>query len=563
VATISLPAYRWPSSATLDTSGLANSIGELGDTIQRNRMLEAARIEKQRERQNALSIGASIYGPDAGVSQSDNRMVRAGLGGDPGKTANEVELIKGFEGFNPSAYSDRKQTSIGYGTKARPGETNISPYEAEARLRSEVGKVAQFVDQNFPGMDAAKRSAFISFGYNLGTGPGGLSDLIPDIKAGNWSAVSARMQRYNHARNPSTGQMEVVPGLTNRRQQEASMVTGATAQPPASGPNYAAGAQRAFQLGDTSTGLKLADAERQTREDARAQRLRALEIEKAEGSLEDAAVTRAAGVAQMILAEQNPEKQAEMIERFAAVSPRVARMLQRAGDPKAALQMLVEQARGIGGAKKDLMVAKPGDQIFNPNTGNVVYQAPNKPAQQLTAADRKEIIESDNAAQAGRSAVMALRQAIELNDKAYSGLAAQTRGYLTSLYGAEGGQSTEELGNIITLQALEQLKAVFGGMPTEGERKILLDVQGSINQAPEVRRRIWERAIDMANRRIDFNQRQSKALRSGEYYHSDYSPVSPDGITSQRPTTAPRAVNPQTGETIQFNEQTGQWEGVK
>lgn len=189
-----------------------------------------------------------------------------------------------------------------------------------------------------------------------------------------------------------------------------------------------------------------------------------------------------------------------------------------------------------------------------------LYAAPPKPTQ-LMAADRKEIFESDAAAQAGESAIGQLQRALELNDKAYYGFAPETRGYLTSLYGSEGGTATEELANTITTQALDQLKAVFGGMPTEGERQILLQVQGAVNQAPQVRAGIYQRAIEAAKRRIDFNKRQSEGLRSGQYYQPGYSPVtvpgadyraSMPGQTQQQspavqPNRRPR-YNPQTGE---------------
>lgn len=131
-----------------------------------------------------------------------------------------VNLIKKFEGYRPNAYGDYKQMSIGYGTKARPGETFITSGEAERRMRAEADKIASFVDTSLPGIAPAKRKALVSFGYNLGTGEGGLSDLIPDAKAGNWQGVADKMQRYIHAGG------EVNDGLINRRAQEAAILMG-------------------------------------------------------------------------------------------------------------------------------------------------------------------------------------------------------------------------------------------------------------------------------------------------------------------------------------------------
>lgn len=142
--------------------------------------------------------------------------------------------------------------------------------------------------------------------------------------------------------------------------------------------------------------------------------------------------------------------------------------------------------------------------------------------QVLTAGDRKAVLEADEGVQAGNNVISALDKAMQLNSQAYSGPLAGTRGYIASQFGSEGGVATQQLDNLVTAQALDQLKSTFGSMPTEGERKILLDIQGSVNQSPEVRAAIYERAKAAAQRRIEFNRKQATALRSGEYYSPDY-----------------------------------------
>lgn len=66
--------------------------------------------------------------------------------------------------------------------------------------------------------------------------------------------------------------------------------------------------------------------------------------------------------------------------------------------------------------------------------------------------------------------------------------------------------------------ALGQLKAIFGAAPTEGERKILLDVEGAVNRPAPVRRKIFERAKAAAERRMGFYQERANELRGGEFY---------------------------------------------
>lgn len=136
----------------------------------------------------------------------------------------------------------------------------------------------------------------------------------------------------------------------------------------------------------------------------------------------------------------------------------------------------------------------------------------------LSATAQKELFEADEGIQAGESVISALDKALELNDKALSGPGAGTLGKVGSWVGVDSAVATEDLKNIVTAQALENLKATFGGMPTEGERKILLEIQGSVDQAPEVRKGIYERAKALAARRIEFSKKKAAQLRSGEYF---------------------------------------------
>lgn len=138
-------------------------------------------------------------------------------------------------------------------------------------------------------------------------------------------------------------------------------------------------------------------------------------------------------------------------------------------------------------------------------------------AKQLGNIDDKAVLEADKNVQAGGNAVTALQKALDLNDKSYSGPAAATRGYWASQFGSERGANTEILTNTVTNQALENLRATFGGNPTEGERKILLDVQGAASQAPEVRKQIYQNAIQAAQQRVAFNQKLAADMRSGNY----------------------------------------------
>lgn len=146
----------------------------------------------------------------------------------------------------------------------------------------------------------------------------------------------------------------------------------------------------------------------------------------------------------------------------------------------------------------------------------------------LTAGDRKAILEADDKTQANASAISTLEKALELSKTADAGMAADYRSWLGTnlpdmlvpdrISSPESGQAAAELNNAIASNALDQLKATFGGMPTEGERKILLELQGSINQPRKVREAIYTRALQMARDRLEINRQEAEKLRGGNYF---------------------------------------------
>jgi hypothetical protein len=61
------------------------------------------------------------------------------------------------------------------------------------------------------------------------------------------------------------------------------------------------------------------------------------------------------------------------------------------------------------------------------------------------------------------------------------------------------------------------LKAIFGGNPTEGERKILLDLQAVSSKPRAVREEILRRALQGAKSRIARETLRLERLKGGEY----------------------------------------------
>lgn len=150
----------------------------------------------------------------------------------------------------------------------------------------------------------------------------------------------------------------------------------------------------------------------------------------------------------------------------------------------------------------------------------------------VTAGDRQAIREADDQVMTADNAEIALQKALGLSGGALEGWTAPLRGSIANnlpdamvpdwLVGSpEEGQATAELDNTVTAGALEQMKAIFGGNPTEGERAILLEIQGSSNQPKKVREAIYNRALDAVRRKREFNKDRAQELRGGDYYSPD------------------------------------------
>jgi hypothetical protein len=201
----------------------------------------------------------------------------------------------------------------------------------------------------------------------------------------------------------------------------------------------------------------------------------------------------------------------------------------------------------------------------------------------LTATDKKAILEADDRVAQADVAIDLLSQAKRISQQAYGGVGAGTRSAVgvnlpdwlipDQLASPEKSIATQDLQNLTTQQALESLKAIFGGNPTEGERAILLDIQGSVNKPDEIRQKIYDRGLELARRRLEINRERAAELRGGEFYKpkTKETPAAPKaedpGVTAAKPSPEPApprykdgdvAINKTTGEKLVFR--AGKWE---
>lgn len=256
------------------------------------------------------------------------------------------------------------------------------------------------------------------------------------------------------------------------------------------------------------------------------------------------------------------EKQAEYqkmkdARSFALDEQRLGIMAAGQGKPPAGYRVTADGGlEAIPGGPADqskpkIMTDRSGAVLsVDPTSGDVkVLRGPS--AAPLTAGDRAAIQEAEDTAARSGNALEALSAADKLNEDAYSGAWANEKAWaarnLPGIFvGPEteaAGQATTEYENLVSGQALESLKSIFGGNPTEGERKALLDLQASVTKSPAERAAILKRFRALAERRIQFNRERARALRSGEYYQPGYD-ITGDGA----PPTAPAGANDAAGD---------------
>ncbi len=153
---------------------------------------------------------------------------------------------------------------------------------------------------------------------------------------------------------------------------------------------------------------------------------------------------------------------------------------------------------------------------------------PREDAQPLTATDKKAILESDEGVMNSKNVITALDEASKISKDAFTGVGASTRAkvgnmlpdYLVpdAIASPKGSAATANYENLVLGQALAQLKSTFGAAPTEGERKILLELQASADKPDNVRQDILKRARGLAENRLRFNESRSSELRGGSFY---------------------------------------------
>jgi len=138
---------------------------------------------------------------------------------------------------------------------------------------------------------------------------------------------------------------------------------------------------------------------------------------------------------------------------------------------------------------------------------------------QLSAAEVQLREEAETNLGNLRSADGALREALRLSPLAYAGPTAAQRGAAAGALNIDPqtASATRQFGAIMTEQALSQLRAIFGGNPTEGERKILVDMQAGVNMSRVEREALLNRAIEAVQSRLQRAEQRLQDVVRGDF----------------------------------------------
>lgn len=149
---------------------------------------------------------------------------------------------------------------------------------------------------------------------------------------------------------------------------------------------------------------------------------------------------------------------------------------------------------------------------------------------QLSPREVNLRVETEDSIAGARQSLADIQEAYRLNENSFAGgLLDRGRRALLEAAGSDAPivVNTRRLENLLGQQGLEKLKSTFGGSPTEGERKILLDLEGIGSKSLEERKQIIQRAYGVLRERIARQERRLADILAGRY--SERSETTPSG----------------------------------
>ena len=147
-----------------------------------------------------------------------------------------TELIKQFETFRSTPYTDVNKKAIGWGFNDRNlvARGHMTKEEANRILDGYVTSIGGFIDTQVkvPLTDNQK-AALVVFVYNVGSGNFASSTLLKKLNQRQYGSVPSEIQRWNKVKRVVNGKIvkdkngkivyDIAPGLVKRRQAESNL----------------------------------------------------------------------------------------------------------------------------------------------------------------------------------------------------------------------------------------------------------------------------------------------------------------------------------------------------
>lgn len=136
-----------------------------------------------------------------------------------------------------------------------------------------------------------------------------------------------------------------------------------------------------------------------------------------------------------------------------------------------------------------------------------------------SSTEMRQIIQTEDIVNNRLAAIRSVQEALGLNQQAYEGSLAGGRAALARLFSSDDPAyvATEQLEQLVKSGALADLKATFGGNPTEGERKALLDLQANITKPRAVREKFLRRLLSEMQIGLSNQTKRLEDLKTGKY----------------------------------------------
>lgn len=142
-----------------------------------------------------------------------------------------VNLIKKWEAFRAEPYDDRGFWAIGYGHTSKIGLPLVvlglkwTEPEASNVLINDLTRSAGLILPLIKiGLSPNQLGAILSLSYNIGQAQFATSTCLKRINERDLVGAAEALKWFKKSRNPKTGLLEVLPGLVERRADEARLL---------------------------------------------------------------------------------------------------------------------------------------------------------------------------------------------------------------------------------------------------------------------------------------------------------------------------------------------------